>query len=369
MDPRIKWFQGNQTLLDEKYAQFVINPFGLEESTALGNYSLKTLLHRGMYSTVYTVHETRDILIKYQCNCDQTTGIHRLLTDAWFTTLSNKLGMSPKILFVSPPVPLHPKMTKKFAFTMSKRRWEKCLRERGTVRMMVMERIKGVTMNDFRSKSSPRGIPLNRAVPILGMLIQQIAALHSRKVVHGDIHGGNIILKEESDNTVSLQLIDFGLATFDHPGRSNNATHPIGHWTHELTTPWQIRGLPWGKRDDIYKAFDSFARWINTDEWAEHVKDLVEAGTDELLEFRDNELFFDVSSNPQSSPDSPFAADVLQLPGDVACSIRNRFANMVRRILALDDVNENPPYRFILDELVAIQNILEPDFFVNTNNS
>ncbi|XP_038049734.1 cAMP-dependent protein kinase catalytic subunit 3-like [Patiria miniata] len=52
-------------------------------------------------------------------------------------------------------------------------------------------------------------IETQQALSLIEQLFQALDYIHSRDIVHGDIHGGNILINESADR-ISLKMIDFG---------------------------------------------------------------------------------------------------------------------------------------------------------------
>ena len=356
-DHRIVSFRKRQAEHDRLFRPFARpNPNTLTESSPVGNFTLKSLIHVGNFSSVYTVHETRQFLIKYQCNCAETANINPLLRDAWFSEMATELGISARIFFVSPPEPLPVSRTRKMPFTMTDEKWLSCLRNGGEVRYMVMERIMGETILEIQLRK-PRGmIELHHALAILDNLNLHLMNLHDLDIVHGDIHAGNVMLSTDAKGNRKMHVIDYGEAFFSYPNESNEPICTVGEWTHELTSPWQIMGQPWGKRDDMYRALDLFARMINGPEWLSHVRNLTQAGHMELLKWR---LTGDLFTVPRHIPTlvDPFATNRLNVLPITVSAIKTKLKNILNLVRGLDDINQPLPYEEvhnIINEIIAL---------------
>ena len=358
IDPRIAEWKEAQERNDAEFANYTINPNILTESTPFGDFTLKTKLYASEYSVVYTIWENRDYLIKYQTNCERSNSLETLVRDFWFSNEVHKLERGPKPYFISPPVRLTKAQTEKFRFTMDQRHWRRCYTRGGTVRFMLIERIMGVSLQQYRRDHTPNGFDMLLAVSDLYAIVSMIQKLHENDIIHGDIHSGNVMVyHNETDGHAYLMLIDHGRAFFYDPNQSDDSVPEFNDCNSEIATPWQLRGLPWGKRDDIYRAMDVFARLVQPDEWKRHVRRLVELGDDAILDFRENEFFLDKPVGIASYGSSPFSK--LRVSLEDAAAIRQGFVDIMDRILAMDHVNSEPPYDYILDELEKIKSLLD----------
>ena len=153
-----------------------------------------------------------------------------------------------------------------------------------------------------------------------------------------------------------MHVIDYGEAFFSYPNESNEPICTVGEWTHELTSPWQIMGQPWGKRDDMYRALDLFARMINGPEWLSHVRNLTQAGHMELLKWR---LTGDLFTVPRHIPTlvDPFATNRLNVLPITVSAIKTKLKNILNLVRGLDDINQPLPYEEvhnIINEIIGL---------------
>lgn len=68
---------------------------------------------------------------------------------------------------------------------------------------IVMERVNGITLEDYYSQKKLVSTEL------ANMIRDTILTMHSMGVIHGDLHGENIIISHRNDN-IQVKLIDFG---------------------------------------------------------------------------------------------------------------------------------------------------------------
>ncbi len=75
---------------------------------------------------------------------------------------------------------------------------------------IVMESLSG---SDLSSKlKDQRALPIAEAIDVGMQACLGLAAAHARGIIHRDIKPGNLFLEERADGTLSLKILDFGLA-------------------------------------------------------------------------------------------------------------------------------------------------------------
>jgi len=78
---------------------------------------------------------------------------------------------------------------------------------------LVMEYFAGETLADrLAATTGSQGLPLHRALDIVRQILQALACIHSRDIVHRDIKTANILLQEQPDGGYLAKLTDFGIA-------------------------------------------------------------------------------------------------------------------------------------------------------------
>lgn len=147
------------------------------------------------------------------------------------------------------------------------------------VRFMVQEKV-GMTLSEFfdelNSYDGPNAdVALVRAAITMGeKTLNLLERLHQHGIVHGDIHGGNIALKDPhfrlSPNNVDfskldLVLIDFGKAVFfpdqvGTPERHEQPDHYLNDW---YLSAWQLENYRESFRDDVIRVMDQMADWLS----------------------------------------------------------------------------------------------------------
>jgi len=215
--------------LSLRYApQFGTNdaPIITENVPVYGDLTLRELIGQGEASTVYTVTERDDLVIKYQSDCPKSLNaqFHPLILDYFFLKKIEDLDITPRVDFISPLSFLPSERGRKCAFGMNEGQFDRCIEHAtGTVRYMVMEKT-GPTIASIMRRYEGQEVPF-RGVLRLGIsLMKNLKKLHQDGgIVHGDIHIGNVVLRNRSPITGgvarsdisppdnhSVLLIDFG---------------------------------------------------------------------------------------------------------------------------------------------------------------
>ena len=94
----------------------------------------------------------------------------------------------------------------------------------------VLEYIEGQSL---RRLSETTNLTLSQRLDIFTQVLKSVAVLHQKKILHGDIHASNFLIK----NDLTVKLIDFDLANREHLLR-----HEILHegGVHEFIAPEKI---------------------------------------------------------------------------------------------------------------------------------
>ena len=243
------------------------------ENTPIGVIKFGPLMHSGYLSTVYQIIGHPNLLIKYQVHCLRIDEeLHPLLRDAWYTNETSAHGLSPEISFISPPSLMCETKVGKCLFTINNENFGLCKRENATLRYMIMERIDGMSLHEFRAKNRRThggALGFVDAMSIGYHLLYLLRSLHlNAHIVHGDIHTPNIMMRWVNGTRrgeFELRFVDFGLAFKKIPGqvRSEVPIRSKGTFHHELHTQWQIDGYEWSERDDVMKAIQTIVHLMH----------------------------------------------------------------------------------------------------------
>ena len=254
--PRIAKRMNSQRVIDMGNARFAPNleyelyrkPKVHYEHTPLGRLTLDRRIASGRYSSIFTVEENPNVVVKYQSNCGRLYSPHPALLDYWGlqdSAIANIEGV-PRVFFISPGVRMPREKTTKCDFGASEQEWRTC--NGSTVRFTVMEKV-GVALGQIHFVSG-RGFPPRLAVRYGVQLISILREMHLAGIIHGDVHAGNVLL----DNHNRLKLTDFDQFKYVHPlGMIDRVVAPFSR-SHPFLSPWEIQGYAADVRDDLFRA-------------------------------------------------------------------------------------------------------------------
>jgi serine/threonine protein kinase len=192
---------------------------------------------------------------------------HPLVTEYMFLSLLNKTGVAPSVFYISPPavLPREGFNTTRFVGRFLADYMAESIELGAQVRFLVMEKVNGASW-DTVVEYTNKDLSVNSTKLLLSAtrtLIDVLELIHEVGVVHGDIHGGNIMFRtqEGEDNFVQVLLIDFEYAvlmanSFGAPV----GDLPVGLFNLDFLSPWQLGGFRKGPRDDIFRTIELLAR-------------------------------------------------------------------------------------------------------------
>jgi serine/threonine protein kinase len=291
-----------QAFRESQFRYYPVLSFNHETVPEFGTLTIKDLLGAGKDSNVFSVVERVDVVIKYQ---SKRVGrgtrypLHPLVVDFWIGGMASRLGVAAKPHFVS----LGQMSNNGASIKTSGFEGD------GIVRYMVLERV-GRCLDSFIV--DPIGLYKSAVVAL--SVVGNIQTLHNAGICHGDIHSGNICMKEPK-----LVFIDFGLSFFSTE-ESFTRSKPRMSYVHRSLTPWQLEGYSFSRRDDIYKAISLMAEAaIGSTRFWQGKSELVKTDPEELLAWkREGNLFVSgdydpVERDPRLSPEEKtIARNILQ---------------------------------------------------------
>ena len=260
---------------------------------------MKNAIVRRIVRRTSVLYETRDgMYLKYELNCDavKSGAMHPLVREYVVQREISDLNISMEILYLSNAMKFELPLTPKTDVSLSPEKLVECAKHPlSSVRLLVMKK-GGQTLDEIAFKNR-FGIPVKRALDYTIQLLKLIEALHSRDIVHGDIHPGNIVTL--SDGT--LRLIDFGKSFFssDFEGHKEIIYNPLS-FVHCLLSPYNLQGSRFGFRDDLYKALHVLAVLMMGDSFSEYCSRLA-ASADPVafLKFKNEGFYF---TRPRACP-------------------------------------------------------------------
>jgi serine/threonine protein kinase/tetratricopeptide (TPR) repeat protein len=116
----------------------------------------------------------------------------------------------------------------------------------------AMEFVEGETLENLIKRSGR--LELRLALEISTQTAAGLAAVHKQKLVHRDIKPSNIMVNVEEGNTVTVKIIDLGLAkpAPDAPAEAAISTPGAFAGTPEFASPEQFAGVGVDIRSDLY---------------------------------------------------------------------------------------------------------------------
>ena len=108
---------------------------------------------------------------------------------------------------------------------------------------MVMELLKGDTLNDYLKRAQP--LTLETCLDMMGQMCEGLAVAHVHRIFHRDIKPGNIFIQNDG----SLKILDFGVARL---ADSNMTASGFIVGTPDFMSPEQARGREIDHRSDIF---------------------------------------------------------------------------------------------------------------------
>ena len=260
----------------------------IESELVFGRPIQKVFVHVGpklftqRQATIFSVREHLDLVLKYEINCDSLDDIHPSLREAIMLKLVQDLGVSPKLVYVSAPEKFFISTSTKTKVAMSEIDLTSCAAHpRSAVRVLAMEHV-GRSLSDVVRLKYKRGLPIRTALEISISLLDVIEKLHSRGVIHGDIHSGNVMLSGKH-----IKVIDFGYSilasdfmgspVFDEIDESGEAaalqkteTDNGIVYPHCLHSVFRMQGSRLGFRDDLFRALHVLAVMLSGEEFVHH---------------------------------------------------------------------------------------------------
>ena len=304
-------------------------------------------------ATVFAVLNDTSRVVKYHHNCQELEDVHPLLRDYIFLQRLAGTDVSPSANYLSPPVRFPASVTPKTAFGMHPAARASCAgNEVAEVRFMVMERVPWTLDRLVRDlERIGRRLPLKHAIHMMASLVETVQRLHSRDIVHGDVHWGNVAVVNHGD-AQTINLIDFGSAMFvDEMERLPVMARDPGSYTHCFFSHWNIEGYRFSYRDDVYKALLVGAFLINGAAYSHFCRNL-EPSVDAMRWFKRNGFIF-------AMPSGPDRIAALDVDLNTKRLIRRRLSNALDLARSVEEIDERPDYDNIIAELMTVVGLLD----------
>jgi serine/threonine protein kinase len=113
---------------------------------------------------------------------------------------------------------------------------------------MLMEYLEGKTLATLLEEDFGRGMPLNRAWPLIQDFCAALAYAHDHNVIHSDLKPANVFITTSG----RAKLLDFGIARAARGRRSSVDPASIGALTPAYASCEMLQGMEPDERDDVY---------------------------------------------------------------------------------------------------------------------
>jgi hypothetical protein len=307
-----------QTEIDRQNIAFTPLLMYSFENTPQGHIDVNPVsLETTEISTIFEVLNQPNRVLKYLVN-PETVLLHPLLREAWFLSDLGDTELVPKIFFLSPPTVLEWTATPKTAFAFTSEERRKCVSSECHVRFVLMERV----------GQSVAGPNMQLAMNVLKWVLEALAVIHDRGIVHGNIHAQNIAFKQSS-----FRLIDFGHAMSEEEIETNLKNNPKPFFPSPecAFSQWEVEGYVSSFRDDVFRSILVAVSIINGGAWYNYCKDLDLAG---MRQYKQE-------------------TSLVDFPGSVPIDnrVKETFERMLAHVRSLEFL-DRPNYRLLLNQFV-----------------
>ena len=329
------------------------------QKTPFGVFNIGERIANSAESAIFILDDRLpNFLIKFQTNCQSLTewqsfgiegsttlpGAHPLMIDYLFLRHAWSTGLVPAVNFLSPPSVPCPTTSGKCDFEMHSDLLDSCRNNFGSLRYMIMERVRGQDLHQFKRRFSDGMVPFTIAMMVGIAVIEGLEILHNQaQIIHGDIHSGNIILQQLMflNETAKIKFVDFGRASLIGE-RKSLRNRNADYWTSELFSQWEIYGYPSAARDDVDRAVSTIGRLINSWAYYDHEDMVRYCGNGAMKQHKVSTKVFWMDGIDNS-------IDMLRIPSQSKILIKEQLTEIVALVRRMDHVNTTPPYRQLLD--------------------
>jgi serine/threonine protein kinase len=113
---------------------------------------------------------------------------------------------------------------------------------------MLMEYLEGKTLATLLEEDFGRGMPMNRAWPLIQDFCAALAYAHDHNVIHSDLKPANVFITTSG----RAKLLDFGIARAARGRRSSVDPASLGALTPAYASCEMLQGMEPDERDDVY---------------------------------------------------------------------------------------------------------------------
>ena len=246
--------------------------------TPIGTVMLANLLAQTVDSVIYEVvlegdRSGRRFVAKYLNDCTDVLSRRPGVTlskEHSMLMLAKDTGVTPNVYYLSPMIEIKVGGSVKTKSVTFSKHWVACQRLGAKVQMMLQDK-GGDTVDSHMAlirNIHPGSPTILRAGLYIGLkTISMLDGLHGLGILHGDIHGGNILFKHPKSSPAlydasidDLMLVDLGMATLLSVGFNTATSAPLeSHLNPMNLSPWHLAGERLGRRDDVYRAIEMMA--------------------------------------------------------------------------------------------------------------
>ena len=269
------------------------------DASPQGSLHLGSLIGHSASSSIFTASleyddvngttHRRPVVVKHANTCRELMVRGRnarslLVIEAIFMHVLAPLKLAPAPIYLSPPTlltsmsGLPARLQSPFLLEHPR----ECIARGAETRFLIEERA-GVdlfTYFDYFHTTTDWAGMARRAVTLGIRLVQMLESLHRLGIVHGDIHGGNVLFRapvgspdEILPDDMDLLFVDFEFAIF-YPSSMGAPVRESSHHR-DLSpiwlSPWQLLHYRIGRRDDVYRAIDWVADALSMAERYNHL--------------------------------------------------------------------------------------------------
>jgi serine/threonine protein kinase len=233
-------------------------------------------------------------------------------------------------------------------------------------RVVLMESV-GISVSWYlrgMANSLPLGLYFVHCLVFAFKTISLLEYVHSKGVVHNDVRLGNIAFKDPNLTSPDpfkheLVIFDWGESEFIEISKMcKNVMLGKPTTSSTLLSPWRLDGYRPGRRDDVYRAIEMILfslfdqNWFTVDQKLEDCAPSAATPTEATKKCKYANVFDKIEM-----PDKYFNPS--SLSKDIA---KETLKRTMSTILALSDVDSEPPYKEIRNELTSLIQIVNPDF-------
>lgn len=223
-------------------------------------------------------------------------------------------------------------------------------------------KVRGIVEEKFQSDlfeymvDQPRGKARVIELVTAGLkTIERLQQFHAKGYIHGDIHHGNVALK--NDDMETIILIDFGYSKFFPSEIGQETEKPKKEGLNlSLLTHWHLEDSRIGRRDDIFRAIEMIASLLSLG--YRHELDKCRNSIDDLSDLKLELDFFHVGGERDRSP---CLYDLLR-DGELAECTRAMasLTEALSIIRSTPHVDSRPDYEAIINKFTNALGILGP---------